>query len=99
MKSSSRISPGWIGSSRLVTILAPSVRVGDLNVEGISITPNKADSPLVVDPDAVLPFAVPFQFLQPIPRRHAQILERHRSGAPLALVENGWPRRNLRVGC
>jgi hypothetical protein len=60
-------------------MFAPSVVVGDLNVEGVSITPNKADSPLVVDPDAVLTLAVPFQFLQPIPRRHAQVLERHRS--------------------
>jgi hypothetical protein len=34
---------------------------------------------LVIDPDAVLPLAVPLQVLQPIPRRHTQVLERHRS--------------------
>jgi predicted RNase H-like HicB family nuclease len=35
-------------------MFAPSVVVDDLDVEGVSFTPNEADSPLVVDPDAVL---------------------------------------------
>jgi len=60
-------------------MFAPSVVVGDLDVEGVSFTPDEADSPLVVDPDAVLPFAIPLQLFQPIPGRHSEVLERTRA--------------------
>jgi hypothetical protein len=48
-----------------------------LNVVRIFAPPPKANSILVVDPDAVLPGAVAFQPLQAVARRHLQI-------APLA---------------
>jgi hypothetical protein len=37
--------------------------------------PNETNPPLAVDPDAVLPFAIPFQGFQAIARRNAQIFE------------------------
>jgi len=55
------------------------VVVGDLNFEGICAAPREADSPLIVDSDAVLPFATPFQLLQPVTRRHAKISKRNGS--------------------
>lgn len=36
------------------------------NVIGISVFPVKADAPLIVDPDAMLPFAIALQGLQPV---------------------------------
>ena len=40
--------------------------IGDLHVGGILAAPHEADPPLVVDPDAVLTPAAPFEGLQPI---------------------------------
>jgi hypothetical protein len=37
------------------------VVIGNFNIEGVSIGPAEADPVLIVDPDAVLPFAVAFQ--------------------------------------
>jgi hypothetical protein len=56
-----------------------SVIVRDFDLKGISIAPGEADPPLVVDPDAMLPFAAPLQLFQAIARRHAKILERDRA--------------------
>jgi len=41
--------------------LFASVIVDNFNVAGISIFPYETHSPLIIDPDAVLPFAVAFQ--------------------------------------
>jgi hypothetical protein len=60
-------------------MFAPSVVIGDLNVESISFTPHEADSPLVVDPDAVLSLAISLQLFQPISRWDSQVLERDRA--------------------
>jgi hypothetical protein len=40
--------------------------VDDLNVISRAVTPNKADAPLVVDPDAVLALSVSFKGFEPI---------------------------------
>ena len=49
--------------------------IHDFYVIGISVSPNKADSPLVIDTDAVLAPAVAFQGFQMIVGRYAQILQ------------------------
>jgi hypothetical protein len=50
-----------------------SVVVHDLHVEGIPFTPLEADSPLIVDPDAVLAAAVASESFQPVAGWHTQI--------------------------
>lgn len=50
--------------------------VHDLDVEGISARPAKADAPAVVDTNAVLPLAVSVQSLEAIPGRRAEEFER-----------------------
>jgi len=54
-------SPGWIGGNRfalftLISLLL--VRIHDLHIVGVTVAPFKADPELIVDPDAVLVFAV-----------------------------------------
>jgi hypothetical protein len=51
------------------------VVVRDLNVIGIAISPNETDSELVINPNAVLTFPIPFQFFQAIAWRHSQIVQ------------------------
>lgn len=41
----------------------------------VAFLPCKADAPLIIDPDAVLTFAVALQLLQSIGRRHSQVVE------------------------
>lgn len=40
--------------------------IDDLDVIGVAVAPHKADSPLVIDPDAVLTLSVAVQGLQPV---------------------------------
>jgi len=47
--------------------------VRDLDLESVALTPNEANPPLVVDPDAVLAPAVTRQLLQTVTRRDLQI--------------------------
>lgn len=47
--------------------------VHDLNVVGIPVAPNKADTPLIVDPNAVLSLSVSVERFQPIARRRCQV--------------------------
>jgi hypothetical protein len=47
--------------------------VDDLNILRGIIMPAKADPPLAVDPDAVLPCTVAAEFLQAIPGRIPQV--------------------------
>jgi hypothetical protein len=49
--------------------------VNDLDVLGARGRPTKANAPLIVDANAVLPVPVAFESLQPIAGRDAQILE------------------------
>jgi hypothetical protein len=46
--------------------------VRDFDVVGVTLAPGKTDSPLVVDPNAVLSLAVPVQLLQPIAGKDAE---------------------------
>src|SRR5665811_763125 len=81
MKSSRNISPGWMGRMMRSLVLGMDIShlmsmvVTDLNVVGISVFEDKADSPLVVDRDRMLPFAVTLQAMQPIAGRLLQVLQ------------------------
>src|ERR1039458_7854213 len=79
MKSSRRISPGWIGSSRFDGFILISSRVlvviHYLNVMRIAVTPGEADAPLVIDSNAIRPSAIALQQLELVSRRHAKILQ------------------------
>jgi len=44
-------------------------------VEGIASSPSEADSPLLIDPNAVLACPVSLQALQPIARWHPQVID------------------------
>lgn len=52
-----------------------SVVVDDLDVGRSGVGPGEADPPLLVDPDAVLPGAVPAECLKPVPGRHPEVVE------------------------
>jgi hypothetical protein len=47
--------------------------VDDLDIVGRSIMPPKANPPLLVDPDAVLPAPLTLQSLEPVAWRHPQV--------------------------
>jgi hypothetical protein len=51
------------------------VIVGDLDLESITISPRKADAPLVIDANAVLAAAATFQLLEAIARRFRHVGE------------------------
>jgi hypothetical protein len=55
------------------------VIVGNLGIPSLAVFPNEADSPLIVDPNAVLSSPIPAQSFQPITGRDAQIFEISRS--------------------
>src|SRR5262249_5248950 len=73
-KSSRRTSPGCAGGKSAIAQV-PSMIVDDLDIVGVAVAPAEADAPLVIDPNAVLPFAISGQPLQPISRRRPQVLE------------------------
>jgi len=50
--------------------------VRNFHAISVFIVPLKADTPLVVDANTVLPGAVAAQFFQPVGRRHTQICQR-----------------------
>jgi len=54
------------------------VVVDDLDILGSSVGPSEADSPLLVDPDTVGAGAIALELLQPVSRRHSEIIERLR---------------------
>ena len=58
--------------------------VGDLEVESIPLVPAEADAVLIVDPDAVLPFAASFERFQPVSGKQGQVAER---GCPIQVEE------------
>src|SRR5260370_42317589 len=61
-----RISPGWTGASLAVVLR-------DFGISGMSFVKGEANAVLVVDPDAVLPFAVAAQHFQAIARQDKPI--------------------------
>lgn len=52
------------------------VIIDDLHVKRIAILPLKANSPLIVDADAVLALALAFESLQAVGGRDAQVVQR-----------------------
>lgn len=42
---------------------------------GIRFTPPKTDTPLLINPKAILPFPISFELLEPIARRDAEVLQ------------------------
>jgi len=55
------------------------VVVNDLNPFWTSVAPPKADTPLIINSDTVLPRPITAQTLKPIARRNPKILETTRS--------------------
>jgi hypothetical protein len=55
------------------------VVIDDLYIERASLSANKANSPLQVDPDAVLASSVPRERLQVVAGRRSQKVQRHSS--------------------
>ena len=49
--------------------------VRDFDVVGVAVTPPKTDPPLIVDTDAVLPDAIPGEFLQSVAWRNPEVGE------------------------
>ena len=47
--------------------------IHDLNVVGVTVLPPKADTPPIIDPNAVLPSAVTRQLLEPVAGRESQV--------------------------
>jgi hypothetical protein len=71
--------------------------IEDLDVPGRSVVPFETNSPLIVDPNAVLSASIPVQGFNPIARRNAKIVhatcrihsEKLRPGA---LLNPSWQR-------
>src|SRR3546814_8265332 len=83
MKSCSRISPGWMGGSRLAMEVS-SVVVDDLDIGGLRALPAKTHAELVVEANAVLTLAVAAQCFKAVARRDKQVVEASR---PVELFE------------
>ena len=47
--------------------------IDDFDVERVAVNPPKTDTPLIVDADAMLPFAIAFERLQSIARRDPKV--------------------------
>lgn len=67
----------------------------DFDLFRIILLPDKADSPLVINPQAMLSLASPFQGFQPIGRRKTQILQINRGvecvqSHERSLLNIGW---------
>jgi len=54
------------------------VTIYNLHVASVTTIPSEADTPLVVDPYAVLPRPIRFERLQPVDGRNPEIVERFR---------------------
>src|SRR5690606_32927439 len=70
MKSSIRISPGWMGSIR-----SGSVVVDEFDIIRTSLSPDEAETPLRVHTDAVLTASITRQLLKTVARRNPEILD------------------------
>jgi len=53
--------------------------IDNLDIGGVAVCPDKAHTPLIIDANAVLSGAIPFQGFQPIAWRGTQKLQRLRS--------------------
>src|SRR3546814_14508882 len=65
--SSRRISPGWIGRMPFLDIRnSISVVIDDLDVPRPIFIPDKADAPLIINADAVLPGSISLECFQSV---------------------------------
>src|ERR1039458_3667762 len=93
MNSVRRISPGWaaiVFCFRWAMFFFPSVIVRDLHAVSVPLVPLEADAVLVVDANAVLPFATSFEPLQPVARRQSQVAQRSGRVQHLQLLERSF---------
>jgi hypothetical protein len=74
------------------------VVVNDLDVVSITALPAEADAPLVVDSDAVQPFAVPNEFLQAVTRWNAEVVKVVRGVNQEQLAQGGTLQRPREFG-
>lgn len=49
--------------------------IGNLNVRSLSGSPVKTNSPLLIYPDAILPFSVSGKFFQTVSRRDPKVIK------------------------
>src|SRR3546814_14106534 len=92
MKSCSRISPGWMGGSRLAMEVS-SVVVDDLDIGGLRALPAKPHAELVVDPNAVLTLAVAATCFKAVARRATQAVGASRTSELVQLASRSTERR------
>src|SRR5579885_340599 len=76
-KSSRSTSPGCAGGKSAIVQISSMV-VDDFDVVGVALAPAKANAPLIVDMDAMLPFAV--DDLRAPPSNRLERLTRDRKG-------------------
>ena len=50
--------------------------IHNFNIVSVAVNPFEADTPLVIDPDAILTFTVPAQSFKPVAWRRKQVLKR-----------------------
>jgi hypothetical protein len=55
------------------------VVICDFHIKSIATAPGKADSPLVIDPNTVLPFPIVFELFQAVAGRHTKVIQLNRS--------------------
>ncbi len=60
--------------------------VDDFYFVGIAITPDKADSPLVIDSDTVLPFSASFERFNTVAWKYSKVAKRYGSGEHFELA-------------
>ena len=65
--------------------------IDDFDLVRVSVAPDEAQSPLVIDPDAVLPGPVTLQGFQTVTRWLPQILKDMGSREHVELAQGGFP--------
>jgi len=68
------------------------VIVSNLYFAWTSFTPNKADSVLLIDSNAVLPFSISDKRLKPVTRWNFQLFERLHGIELIKLPRGDWPK-------
>ena len=68
--------------------------IHDFDVMRLALYPAKADAPLVIDPDRVLPRAIATQSLQTIARRRAKVIQPSRIVEHQELAPNNALKRH-----
>jgi len=76
--------------------------INDLNAFGRTVSPDEADSPLIVNADAVLHFSIAAWSLKMVTRRYPQVFQFPRAVQVQELSPghpfNGWKTRHILIG-